>query len=191
MKKPALLVLFLIVSCFTVKAQDKTALQTAAAKMYTNTVSGNYDALINDTYPKIFEVVPKDKMLEGLKAMLNGDGYTMAIVNTPANFEYGPIKKIGAGSYCIIKHDLLMKMTFKDPLSAEESKGMIDNLKKAMQTEEVTFDAKSNSFTMKKRADVIAVSDKLTNNQWKFLNRAGKGLMAKVFEPEVIKQLGL
>jgi hypothetical protein len=190
MKKSVALIA-LIISCFTAIAQDKSTLEKNALTMYNNTVNGNYEALIAETYPKIFEVVPKDKMLESLKGMLNGDGYIMDIVDTPPNFEYGPIKKIGDGYYCIINHDLLMKMTFKEYIGTEESKAMIDNFKKAMKTDDVVFNPKYNSFTMKKRADVIAISDALTNNQWMFLNRTGSALMAKIFTEDVRKEMGL
>jgi spore cortex formation protein SpoVR/YcgB (stage V sporulation) len=50
------------------QAQDMKALQTDALRMYKNTTAGKYEALLADTYPKIFELVPKEKMLEVLKS---------------------------------------------------------------------------------------------------------------------------
>ena len=191
MKKIFLIIAFVFAACFSAVAQDKTSLDAAAQQLYINTVAGNYEAVANSTYPKIFEIIPKDKMMEALKSMLKGDGYSMLMLKTDPKFEYGPIKKIDEGTYCMIKHDLLMKMTFATPLGAEEGKTMTQNFKNAMQTEDVTFDAASNSFTMKKRVDVIAVADKSTGNKWKFLNKSGNKLMAKVFDEKVIKQLGL
>jgi len=191
MKKHFLLIAFIVASTFTVVAQDKQSLEAAALQMYNNTVAGNYEAVANSTYPKIFEILPKDKMMESLKNMLNGDGYSLMLLKADPKFEYGPIKKVGEGLYCLVKHDLVMKMSFKDPVGEPESKEMIGNFKKAMQTNDVTFEVRSNSFTIKKRADVVFAADKLTKNQWKYMNRAGAGLMAKIFEPEVIKQLGI
>jgi|GEM_PF-722447 len=191
MKKQILLIAFLLTTAFTVTAQDKTSLEAAALTMYNNTVAGNYEAVANGTYPKIFEILPKDKMMESLKNMLNGDGYSLMLLKADPKFEYGPVKKVADGQYCLVKHDLVMKMTFKDPVGDPESKEMIANFKKAMQTNDITFEAKSNSFTIKKRADVVFAADKLTKNQWKYMNRAGDKLMEKIFGTEVLKQLGI
>jgi len=191
MKKHFLLIAFIIASTFTVVAQDKQSLEATALSMYNNTVAGNYEAVASGTYPKIFEVLPKEKMMESLKNMLNGDGYSLMLLKADPKFEYGPVKKVGDGQYCLVKHDLVMKMTFKDPVGDPESKEMIENFKKAMQTNDITFEAKSNSFTIKKRADVVFASDKITKNQWKYMNRAGDKLMEKMFGAEVLKQLGI
>jgi len=191
MKNSFFIIAFIITNSFSAVAQDKKSLEAGALQMYRDKVSANYDAITNDTYPKVFDIVPKDKMIEALKNMMVGNGYTMTIVNTPPNFVFGKIKKIDGGSYCMVKHDLLVKMTFKDPVSAEDSKEMIQNFKTAMQTEQVTFDAIENSFTMKESADVIAIANKLTANKWKFFNKSGKPLMVKVLGEKVIEQLGL
>lgn len=191
MKKYFLLIIFVLTTSFSGIAQDRQSLENAALQMYDNTVAGNYEAVANGTYPKIFEIIPKDKMMEMLKGMLNGDGYTMMLLKGNPNFEFGAVKKIDDGNYSLVKHDLLMKMIFKEPVDNAESKSMIDNFKKAMQTSDVTFEAKSNSFTIKKRVDVIFIADKLTNNKWKFMNRAGHGLMLKVFNDKVVKEYGL
>ena len=191
MKKHFLLIAFMVVSTFTAVAQDKQSLEATALSMYNNTVAGNYEAVASGTYPKIFEVLPKEKMMESLKNMLNGDGYSLMLLKADPKFEYGPVKKVGDGQYCLVKHNLVMKMTFKDPVGDPESKEMIENFKKAMQTNDITFEAKSNSFTIKKRADVVFASDKITKNQWKYMNRAGDKLMEKMFGAEVLKQLGI
>lgn len=188
--KKILLALTLLVA-FSSLAQDKKILETDAARFYKNTVDGNYELLIADTYAKVFDFIPKDKMLESLKAMLKGDGYVMDIVDGPANFEFGEIKHIGNGYYSIVKHDLLMKMTFSEPIGEAEANAMVQNFKKAMKTDEVSFNPRFNTFTMRKRADFIAIFNDLTTGKWKFLNRSGEKLMAKVLDEEVRKQLGV
>jgi len=191
MQKHFLLIAFFITACFGATAQDRQSLEEAAMQMYTNTVAGNYESVAGSTYPKVFEIIPKDKMMESLKGMLNGDGYTMMLLKGNPNFEFGPVKKINDGNYSLVKHDLIMKMIFKEPVSDAEGKTMTENFKQAMQTSDVSFEGKSNSFTIKKRVDVIFVSNKLTNNKWKFMNKAGHGLMVKIFDEKVVKEYGL
>jgi len=186
-----IITLFIVGCSLAGFAQDKAALQAGLDRVYKNTTSGNYEALLSDTYPKIFEVIPKDQMLKSLQGMLNGPGYILDVLDAPANFELGEIKHIGKGYYCIIKHDLLMKMTFTQPVSEAESKTMIQNLKTSMKSDAVTFNPRSNSFTMKTRADIIAISNGVTGGKWKFLNRTGEKIMEKVLDADVRKAMGL
>lgn len=183
--------LFLLAFTLTAAAQDKAALQTGLDRVYKNTTGGQYEALLADTYPKIFDVIPKEQMLKSLQGMLNGPGYVLDVLDAPANFEIGEIKHIGSGYYCIVKHDLLMKMTFTEPISEADSKTMIENLKTSMKTKDVTFNPRSNSFTMYTRADIIAISNTVTGGKWKFLNRTGNAIMEKVLDADVRKALGV
>lgn len=189
MKK--ILLALALLTAFGAAAQDKKALEADATRFYKNTTDGKYDALLADTYPKVFEFIPKDKMLESLQGMLKGDGYVMDVMDTPANFDFSEIKHIGTGYYCIVKHDLLLKMTFTEPIGEAEANAMIQNFKKAMKTNEVSFNPKYNTFTMKQRADIIAIANPATGGKWKFLNRSGEKLMAKVLDEEVRKALGV
>jgi hypothetical protein len=189
--KKYIITLIVLACSLTAFAQDKTALQAGLARFYKNTTDGKYEALLEDTYPKIFEVIPKDKMLQTLQDMLKGNGYVLDVLDAPANFEPGEIKHIGNGYYCVVKHDLLTKMTFTEPVSEAESKTIIQNLKGSTKTQDVTFNPKSNSFTMKTRVDIIAISNGLTGGTWKFMNRAGAKLMEKVLDADVRKALGV
>ena len=173
------------------QAQDMKALQTDALRMYKNTTAGKYEALLADTYPKIFELVPKEKMLEVLKSTLKGNGYVHDILDTPPNFKFNDIKTVNGGYYTVIDHDLLIKMTFTEPLKGIEAKEMIKNLKASMKTEDVTFSPNFNSFTIKKRGDILAISNSVTGGKWKFLNRTSPAMMKKVLGEEVCKALNI
>ncbi len=183
--KKILFTLLLFITIFKSFAQDKNALEEGANRVYLNTTKGNYEALLNDTYPKLFELIPKDKMLTVLKSMLQTDAYIMDILEAPANFEFGEIKHIGKGYYCLVKYDMLSKMTFTEPLSQEEAQQMVVNLKAAMKTEDVTFNPNFNSFTIKSRADLIAINNENTNGKWTYMNRGAEKMMDKLFSPEV------
>jgi hypothetical protein len=190
MKIPFLLIAFVIATCFTAAAQDKKSLELSAAKMYQNTVDANYVAMVEDMYPKYYEIAPKDQLVEAYKKTDNPN-YKMSIVYTLPKFEYGPIKQIGDGSYCIIKHNLLMKMAFKTILPAGEEEKLKESFKTSLQASEVVFNAKDNSFIITKREEVIAVADKLTKNQWKFIKKGPTTLMEKLLDKKVVKGLGL
>jgi hypothetical protein len=189
--KLRILSLILFLFTLTAAAQTQKELETTVTEMYANTLKGNFPALLDATYPKLFDIVPKDQMLEILASMMKGEGFTMEILDTPGNFKYGPIKKIAGGTYCMVNHDLKMKMIFEDKLSADDGALMVETFKEGMATDDVTFSEAENAIILKKQADVIAVADALTNNKWTFINKSGGPLMAKIFDPKVVKELGL
>ncbi|KGO92390.1 hypothetical protein [Flavobacterium subsaxonicum] len=190
MKTPLLIVAFVMATCFNAIAQDKKSLETQTAKMYQNTVDANYTEMVEDMYPKYFDIAPKEQLVEAYKKTDNPN-YKMDIIYTMPNFEYGPIKKVGEGSYCIIKHDLRMKMTFKTILPAGEEEKLKESFKTNLQANSVVYNPKDNSFTITKRDEVIAVADKLTKNQWKFVKKGPTSLMEKLLDKKVVKALGL
>ena len=173
------------------KAQDKASLEKNAGLMMEYTAKENYKSLMDLTYPKLFELFPKEQMLEMLPAMLKGDGYTISLLDTPPNFVYGDIKKIDGGSYVLIKHDLKMKMAFTEPMNDEELDAMLPMFKQSMGTEDITFNKPENAFYIKKRAQMIGAADKLTGNKWTFLNNDNPELLKKLLNENIIKGLGL
>lgn len=183
-----ILFLFVSVSLF---AQDKKSLEERANKMYEYTASQQYEKLLDYTYPKLFTLIPKEKMVEALRGMTKGEGFTITIAPPPANFKFGEIKKIDDAHYCVLTHNLSMKMTFTEPVGDEELKLLLPSFKEAMKTDNVTFDKKDNSFTIIKASQAIAVFDKLSNNQWTFVNNTEGPIKGMLFSERVIKELGL
>ena len=183
----------LLLITFSGFSQDKKSMEERAWEMYEITVNGEFETLIMDyTYPRLFEIVPRDKAVEGMQSMLNGnEQYKMIIMDTPPNFIFGEIKKIEGGYYALIKHDFKMKMIFNEAMEEDVIQYTISLFKEGMKTDNVTFDAKENSFTIFKQSELIAASDKYTNNVWMFTNKTKNELMAKMFNEEIRKQLGL
>ncbi len=191
MKRYFLIATLLLIG-FSGLAQDKKSMEERAKKMYEHTIKGEFKALMDYTYPRLFEMIPKEKVIEGMQSMLNGNPqFKMVILNTPPNFVYGEIKKVDDGSYALIKHDFKMQMIFNEPITPEEAGMTVGLFKQAMETENVVFDAQTNSITILKQSEVIAAYDKYTNNQWMFTNKTKRELMSKMFSEKVLKELNL
>lgn len=183
--------LLLALLSFTIKAQDRASLEKKTNLMLDYTIKGNYQSLMDLTYPKLFEIFSREKMLEALPKMQKGDGYTITFLDTPPNFAYGEIKKIDGGSYVLIKHDLKMKMAFTEPMGDEELASMLPQFKKTMETENITFNKQENAFYIRKRSTMIGAADKFTGNEWRFLNNDNPKLLEKLLSVKIIKELGL
>lgn len=180
----------LLLCCSLLSAQDKKSLEERAKKSMEYTINGNYPALMELTYPKLFTIVPKEKMLEMLPAALKGEGFSVKLLNQAPNYKFGEIKKIDGGHYSLINHDTYMAMTFDEPLAKEDADMMLESLKESI-SGTVTYDAAKNTFNIKKPSELIAVADKSTNNQWTFISNQGGPLIGMLFSEKVQKELGI
>ncbi len=190
MKKLILLSVLLITSV-SLFAQDKKSLEERANQMYAYTASEQYEKLLDLTYPKLFTIIPKEKMVEILQRMTKGEGFTITIAPTPPNFKFGDIKKIEDGYYSVIGHDLSMKMKFDEPVTDEELELLLPTFKENLKTDNVTFDKTDNSFSILKKSQAVAILDKSTNGKWTFVNNSDGPIKTRLFSEKVIKELGI
>ena len=188
--KKIIFVLFVFAG-LALKAQDKASLEKNANLAYEYTVKANYAALMDLTYPKLFEFFSKEKMIEMMPRIMNGDGFAITILDAAPNFAFGDIKKVNGGSYVVIKHDTRMKMAFTEPMGDAELEEMMPLFKQSMGTENITFDRPQNAFYINKRTQMIGAADTLTNNEWRFLNNDNPELLKKLLSADILKALGL
>lgn len=190
MKKSILLIAFLISTTFSVVAQDMTTLKVEAKKAYEASANMNYDAIFETTYPKVFDIIPKEQMKTMFEQMMKNEQFTIQLVQVEPNLTFGEIKKIGTQQFCLVDHDNVMEMAFNKPV--EDAEMMIDLFKNSMEAKEVTYDKEKNAFKIKLRSTLIAVADDLTNKEWKFLNKDKENkLFTMIFDEKVKKELGL
>jgi len=188
------LLLFLLVTVQQSFSQDLNTLKTNAEEVYKSTLNLDYDKILETTYQKLFEIVPKDEIKQILVTTFSGNNeMKIKLLNVPPNFRFGKIKKIEDHTFCLIDYDLAMQFEIKGKqFNKSEGIELAANMKKAMDATDVTFDELSNSFKVLKRTDMIAVWDDSTNNHWQFLNRDKNNQIAKyLFSKKVIAELGL
>jgi len=193
MKKQIIFLLACILFTTISFSQDLNALKADIQKTYDATIALNYDKILDYTYPKLYKFIPRDKMKEALIATFNGtDEMKVKILDVDPNFNYGEIKTIDDQKICLVKHNLSMELTLNETLEEEDVEMMIDLLKSTMETEDITFDKEKTTFKINKIATMIAISDELTNNHWRFLNKDKENkLMAMLLNKKVVKELGL
>lgn len=174
----------------SVIAQNKESLKTEALKFYKASTSMDYDAIFATTYPKVFDIIPQESMKEMFKQMMDNEQFSIQLVDVDPNFTFGEIKKIGIQTFCLIEHNSVMLMRFKTPM--EDAEAMTEIFKKSMDANKVTFDKNTNEFKIELRSTIIGVSDELTQNKWKFLNKDKENqLFNMIFDENVKTALGL
>ncbi|MVO10914.1 hypothetical protein GOQ30_17215 [Flavobacterium sp. TP390] len=190
MKTKITLFIVLFFISFSNFSQDMKSLKKEVFKTYTATTSMDYDAIFDTTYPKVFDIIPKESMKEMFEQMMDNEQFTIQLVEVEPNFSFGEIKTIGTQKFCLIDHDNVMMMKFKTPM--EDAEAMTDIFKKSMDAMNVTFDKEKNEFKIEMRSTLIAVSDELTGNQWKFLNKDKENqLFNMIFDEKIKTELGL
>lgn len=192
--KNILLVAFVLISSLTF-AQDKKSLEERAQAVYTATTnsSGDYAAVTEYTYPRVFDIVPKETLIKVMNSVLNSPEVKIEMLNVKPDFSYGTIQKIDGAYYCLIDHNLGMKMTFNQDIPSEQGEMIKDQIKTAMEAENVVFNDEENSFTIQKQATMLAIADSHTNNQWYFLNLGDKSserIIAMLFDNKVREEVG-
>lgn len=160
-------------------------------KIYDLTIEKKYDIILESTYPKVFDIVPKKAMIDAMNQMFDNDQMTITIEKVNPEFTFTEIMVINGGKYCVIEHNNRMTMKFKEELG-ESKEFVLASLNENMTGYKVTLDEKTETFTVDGKAKMIAISDKLTNETWKYINFNGESpMMEKVLGKEVLGKLGL
>lgn len=172
-------------------AQTIEPLKEEIEKIYQATIVLDYDAILEATYPKVFDLVSKEQMKEVLKSTFNGnEGIKVKLLPTEPEFSFGEIFKIENHFFCLVNHNLSMQLVMDEKI--EDIEMMISIFKSTLETDKVTFDQSTNTFTIHKRSTMIGIYDEFTNKTWKFLNKDKNNLLAnKLLSEKVIKTLGL
>lgn len=193
MKKTVFILLIALVSIQNSLGQSLESMKTEAEKIYASMYESNLEGVLDYTYPKVFEIIEKDQMKQILKSTFEGtDEMKIRINKVEPNFKFGEVFTIGNQKFCFIDHDLSMTLIMKEKMDKDEAEMMIEIFKSGMKTDDVQYNKKEGSFTINKVSTMIAISDEYTKNEWKFINKDEKNVLAKkLFSDEVIKELGL
>ncbi|WP_447637821.1 hypothetical protein [Flavobacterium microcysteis] len=190
MKKIVYLALFMLVSIQGF-SQDMASLKANAQKFYDYTVNHQYEQMMDMTYPKLYDIAPKETILESLKKPFEGnEGFKIKMVAASPNFIFGNIKKIGDQTFSVITHDNTMQIIWDEAIPNLEIQDYIDMFKSAMKTENVSYDAANKTMNIKAGAKMIAISDNLTKKQWKYLTY-NEQVFSKIFDEKIKAELGL
>ncbi len=188
--KIKLTILFVLASVFGF-SQSLESMKIEIQKIYDLTIEKKYDIILESTYPKLFEIVPKQAMKEAMNNMFDNEQMTLTIEKVNPAFTFSEVLVIDGAKYYIIEHNNKMTMKFKEELG-DGKEFILAGLKESMTGYTVTLDEKTETFIVDGKAKMIAISDKLTNGTWKYINYNGESpMMEKVLGKEVLKQLGL
>lgn len=188
MKKIVSIVVLLFVSMM--HGQDMNSLKQRASKTFEASSKMDFNTILDLTYPKLFTIAPRETMVSVLEQTFSNPQFSIKMLEITPDFNFGPIKKIENHSFCVIKHNNAMEMTFTAKI--DDPTMYLEALKSSMNNADVSFNKEKNSFTIKMISTMIAVADDSTKNEWTFLNNDNnKDLFAMIFNENIKKELGL
>ena len=189
MKIKNILLLFILFWTISGIAQDLVSLKEAASKSYHAGATMNYEAIFETTYPKVFEIISVEQMKATMDKMMDNEQISIKMVEVEPNFTFGEIKKIDDRFFCLVDHNNVMNMQFKEPV--ENGDAMVEIFKNSMEAQNVTYTREANSFKIELRSTLIAVADDFTGFKWKFLNKDKENkLFSMLFNDKILKELG-
>ncbi|AWA29999.1 hypothetical protein HYN48_07870 [Flavobacterium magnum] len=189
MKKILALLLFITVS--TGFSQTLDGLKAQTQKMYKSSIDMNFDAIMDLTYPKVFDIVDRETLSGMMKGMFDNEQMAITLSDMKPVFTYTDVKEIDGKKFSVIKYRNGMKMTLKGDVTDGMVSTMEQGLKSAPQFDKVNYDKATKTFTLEGPAVMIGVADDTTKNEWTFVNYDNEQLFNMIFDEKIKTALGL
>lgn len=187
--------LIILIWLFTIPSfgQSFESLKSNCKKLYDASYLMDFDAILDLTYPKLFDIIDRDSMYLVLEETFQNDTFRIRFVHPNPAFTYSEIKEIGGKKFCLIEYNNAMRMILENELSVDDIQEMEKSLKANMNHKKITHEKKRNAFYIEGKEIMIAVSDELTQNQWRFINHDPQqlDLLYQLLDKKIVNQLGL
>lgn len=147
----------------------------------------DFEKIMDMLYPKLFDAVPKEMMLQVFKQM-EGEGMDFSIngadiKNISDMVEYEEEK------FALVDYVLDMDMKFSGETYSKEVMGMMKGtFENLYGKENVKYDEENNAFSLKAKNSMFAIADK-NSVDWKFIeNKPQMEAILGQIIPEVVKK---
>ena len=166
------LVVFLLYFISINSFSQQNELKKITDEMFQFTNNRDFDALMDMTYPKVFEMVPKETMKNFFVSMFEGnDEVKIDLPKQNPGYEISDIynDKSSKTDYAFLTYDMVMSMIFTNQSFNDEEKViMIDALKVQSMEAKFETDKKINVFAPNRM--IIFLKNETSKNKWSMLN---------------------
>ncbi len=187
-KRVSLVLLF--ITTINVSGQE-SEVKNLVDRMFTYAINKDFDALLDITHPKVFDIAPREQMLTLFKTMFEGNGeFSIELPDTKPEYKITELFKGKENNleYALMSYDMQMKMTFNNQEFDDSTKEMMTNMMKA-QGMDVKFISNNTIDATIKNSLVIILREDTTNNEWKLVNYdANSPLFYQIVSSEVIEK---
>jgi hypothetical protein len=167
MKKIILFLPFVFVTMLSEGQQD-TSLVNRLNTVLNFTKLKQVDKTMDYTYPKVFTVIPREQFSELLKGLYDTDDFSSVLDSVKVDTIF-PVVRINDARYAIVRHSMLMKMKYKQPITKKDADLLVPGLELQYGEGNVRFDKAKNSMNVSMTSYFIAVKDEISP-KWTFIN---------------------
>ncbi|MEN3324218.1 hypothetical protein VP395_10795 [Mariniflexile soesokkakense] len=143
-----------------------------AKQMFDDMNNRDFDALLQMTHPKVFDILPKEDMKNFLKSMFEGtEEFSIELPKMGPSYKLSELysEEENTLKYAFISYDMDFKMTFNKQEFDDDAKEMMVPMMKA-QGMEVEFISNNAMNVLMKDSLTIILKDNSTNNEWVMVN---------------------
>lgn len=191
MKQTTILITFIISLISFNSFAQKNELKQIADNMFEVTNNRNFDALMEMTYPKIFEMVPKEQMKSIFISMFEGtDDMKVDLPKQNPKYKISKVLRddVSKTDFAFLTYDMTMSMTFL--------KESFDNSGKEMMIKAFSTQGMDAKFETDKKVNILApnrmivfLKNEISKNKWSMLNYdANSPMLAQILPEEVIER---
>ena len=183
----------LLFSCSSQKKiieNSNKEIEVIANQMFIDMNNKDFDAILDMTYPKVYDYASKEQMKSLIKSIFQGNDEILVEISKdiPA-YKITDIVKKDSINYAFVSYDLKMKMTFKKEDFDEDSKKMMKSIMKSKGMN-VNFVSNNSMDVLMEDRITILIKDHLTNNKWKMLNYDPDSPLFYQMTPSVLIEAG-
>lgn len=149
----------------------------------------NYDKILEMSHPGLVERFDKKMLIDAFKMIFEGnDEFSVKLNSVPAkDFEVSEIFESGNSKFAFVSFPMNMEMKFKNHKLDSESQKMMVNMMEVQGMNAKFVDESTVQIT--KLALTLALKDKSTNNEWRYLNHDESNPLYTTIVPiEIVKQ---
>jgi hypothetical protein len=170
------------------ETEEMKSLKSALDLYTTATINNDVPTLINFVYPKVFTVVPKEKMTEVLtKAYASGK---VPVIKNVKHIKVDPIEKYDGGMFTFIESTMTTELKSPRPDNAKFEAYMLEMLQKQLSPKggTVTFDKDKHVYLVNHSDKTLAINE---NDGWKFagVNQAKKYAQKGLLPEAIVAKL--
>lgn len=190
MKKYTSFLLFLILGLTF--AQEKKDILPLAEDLVQKTLSGEYETVLDYTYPKIFDIVSREQMMQLFQSMLKNDQFEIMFNEIDNDLQLGDEKRIHDGKYVMVEYNNSLSIKFHE-MEGMDPDFMLNMFKNAYPDGEVSYDKTEQKFDIETISKMLAISDEYTQGEWRFLNvnDSDRTMMQMILSEDIIKAFEL
>lgn len=182
-----LFILFSLPYAGSAQNADEKAISQQVNRFFKATQEKNWDAVLDLTYPRLFELAPREQIRK-LFTEMESEGMTFSFHDLEIE-QISPVTVIGEEQFARIDYGSLMKIhlqgeEFEDASTIDLLQGSFEQ---SFGTGNVQYVPEENTFRVNSTKTMLAVARK-TNNDWKFIeiNPAQKDLMKNILPVEIL-----